>query len=150
MAPVAFTTKTTARKQKTIQTHLHCTNHSDFFTCVWITTIACRGLKGQCHRSMLRRVLARMATWSVWPGSVIEGSMLSNFLIHVRHMLSHVSTTTATITTHKRQWMAVASPGPYTNRHIAPAPHHSVFYRPDALPATQPTVSKHWRNYCYY
>ena len=23
--------------------------------------------------------------------------------------------------------------------------HHSVFYRPDALPAPQPTVSKHWR-----
>ena len=32
------------------------------------------------------------------------------------------------------------------SRHIAtPAPHHSVFYRPDALPATQPTASKHWR-----
>ena len=27
-----------------------------------------------------------------------------------------------------------------------PAPHHSVFYRPVALPAGQPTVSKHWRN----
>ena len=26
-----------------------------------------------------------------------------------------------------------------------PAPHHSVFYRPDALPATQPTSSKHWQ-----
>jgi len=26
-----------------------------------------------------------------------------------------------------------------------PTPHHSVFYRPDALPATQPTVSKHSR-----
>jgi len=26
-----------------------------------------------------------------------------------------------------------------------PAPHHSVFYRPDALPDAQPTVSKHWR-----
>jgi len=25
------------------------------------------------------------------------------------------------------------------------APHHSVFCRPDALPAAQPTVSKHWR-----
>ena len=25
-----------------------------------------------------------------------------------------------------------------------PEPHRSVFYRPDALPATQPTVSKHW------
>ena len=24
--------------------------------------------------------------------------------------------------------------------------HHSVFYRPDALPATQPTASKHWRH----
>ena len=27
-----------------------------------------------------------------------------------------------------------------------PAPHYSVFYRPDALLATQPTVSKHWRH----
>ena len=27
-----------------------------------------------------------------------------------------------------------------------PAHHHSVFYRPDALPATQPTASKHWRH----
>ena len=26
-----------------------------------------------------------------------------------------------------------------------PAPHHSVFYRPDALPAAEPTASKHWR-----
>jgi len=24
-----------------------------------------------------------------------------------------------------------------------PEPHHSVFYRPDALPAAQPTASKH-------
>ena len=28
-----------------------------------------------------------------------------------------------------------------------PASHHSVFYRPDALPAAQPTASKHWRHY---
>ena len=27
-----------------------------------------------------------------------------------------------------------------------PAPHHSVFYRPGALPAAQPTASKHWRH----
>jgi len=26
-----------------------------------------------------------------------------------------------------------------------PAPHHSVFYMPDALPVAQPTASKHWR-----
>ena len=29
-----------------------------------------------------------------------------------------------------------------------PAPHHSVFYRPDVLPATQPTTSKHGRTNC--
>ena len=39
--------------------------------------------------------------------------------------------------------MAVASAGPYASaprsRQITmPAPHHSVFYRPDALPAAQP------------
>jgi len=28
------------------------------------------------------------------------------------------------------------------------ASHHSVFYRPDALPATQPTVSEHRRQIC--
>ena len=50
----------------------------------------------------------------------------------------------------KRQWMAVASAGPYASLHLTPrqvttpAPHHSVFYRPDALPAAQPTASKHW------
>ena len=27
-----------------------------------------------------------------------------------------------------------------------PAPHHWVCYRPDALPAAQPTASKHWKH----
>ena len=35
---------------------------------------------------------------------------------------------------------------PRFRRITTPAPHHSVFYRPDALPATQPTASKHWRH----
>jgi len=45
--------------------------------------------------------------------------------------------------------VAVASAGPYANLHLSPdrktmpASHHSVFYRPDALTAAQPTVSKH-------
>ena len=33
------------------------------------------------------------------------------------------------------------------DRITTPAPHHSVFYRPDALPAAQPTASKHWRHF---
>ena len=54
-------------------------------------------------------------------------------------------------------WDAVASAGPYAdNLHLAPAENHTNtsslnFYMADALPDTQPTVSKHWRqvfNYC--
>ena len=47
-------------------------------------------------------------------------------------------------------WDAVASAGLYANNlHIAPnktatpTPHHSNFYRLDALPDAQPTVSEH-------
>jgi len=45
--------------------------------------------------------------------------------------------------------VAVASAEPYANLQPRPkqittqAPHHSVFYRPDALLAAQPTLSKH-------
>ena len=46
--------------------------------------------------------------------------------------------------------MAVASAGPYASlsaprsrQMTTPATHQSVFYRPDALPAAQPTASKH-------
>ena len=52
----------------------------------------------------------------------------------------------------KRQWMAVASAGPLcksaprSRQTTTPAPHHSVFYRPDALPAALSTASKHWRH----
>ena len=31
-----------------------------------------------------------------------------------------------------------------------PAPHCSVFYRPDALPAAQPTASKHWQYFTQF
>jgi len=35
---------------------------------------------------------------------------------------------------------------PRSRQITTPAPHHSVFYRPDALPATKPTASKHRRH----
>ena len=38
----------------------------------------------------------------------------------------------------------VCKSAPRCRQITTPAPHHSVFYRPDALPAAQPTVSKHW------
>ena len=41
---------------------------------------------------------------------------------------------------------AMCKSAPGSRQITMPAPHHSVFYRPDALPAAQPTVSKHWRH----
>ena len=39
---------------------------------------------------------------------------------------------------------AICKSAPCSRQITMPAPHHSVFYRPDAFPATQPTASKHW------
>ena len=41
--------------------------------------------------------------------------------------------------------LAICKSVPCSRQITMPAPHHSVFYKPDALPAAQPTASKHWR-----
>jgi len=40
----------------------------------------------------------------------------------------------------------ICKSAPHSRQITMPAPHHWVFYRPNALPATQPTASKHWRS----
>ena len=40
---------------------------------------------------------------------------------------------------------AICKSAPRSRQITMPAPHHSVFYRPDALPDAQLTASKHWR-----
>ena len=46
------------------------------------------------------------------------------------------------------QWhqLGLCKSAPHSRQITTPAAHHSVFYRPDALPAAQPTASKHWRH----
>ena len=47
------------------------------------------------------------------------------------------------------QWhqLGMCKSAPRSRQMTTPAPpHHSVFYRPDALPAAQPTASKHCRH----
>ena len=46
-------------------------------------------------------------------------------------------------------WVICKS-APHSRQITMAAPHHSVFYWPDALPATQPTASKHWRQHKVY
>jgi len=43
---------------------------------------------------------------------------------------------------------AICKSAPCSRQITMPAPCHSVFYKPDALPAVQPTASKHWRQAC--
>ena len=43
---------------------------------------------------------------------------------------------------------AICKSAPSSRQITMTAPHHSGFYRPDALPAAQPTASKHWRHTC--
>jgi len=38
---------------------------------------------------------------------------------------------------------AICMSAPRSRQITMPAPHHSVFYRPNAIPAVQPTASKH-------
>ena len=40
---------------------------------------------------------------------------------------------------------AICMSAPRSRQITTTVPHHSVFYRPDALPVAQPTASKHWR-----
>ena len=40
---------------------------------------------------------------------------------------------------------AICKSAPRSRQITTPAPHHSVFYRPDAPPVAQPTASMHWR-----
>ena len=45
---------------------------------------------------------------------------------------------------------AICKSAPRCGQITTPAPHHSVFYRPDALPAAQQTAPKHWRQQLKY
>jgi len=75
-----------------------------------------------------------------------------------RHTTAVVPATDNNIGTHTHTRLTALFPGrvsgsdiswgicksaPRSRQITTPIPHHSVFYRPDALPAAQPTASKH-------
>ena len=43
-------------------------------------------------------------------------------------------------------WTICKQSAPCCRPITTPTPHRLIFYRPDALPVAQPTVSKHWRH----
>jgi len=77
--------------------------------------------------------------------------------VHPLHTHAHTHTLKQeTVSGSGISW-AICKSAPCSRQIATPAPHHSVFYRPDALPAAQPTASKHRRqplyqysNICWY
>jgi len=45
---------------------------------------------------------------------------------------------------------SICKSAPHPRQITMPAPHHSIFYRPDVFSAAQPTASKHWRRLQLY
>ena len=45
---------------------------------------------------------------------------------------------------------AICKSAPRSRQITTPVPHHSVLYRPDAIPAAQPTASTHWRHILHW
>jgi len=59
--------------------------------------------------------------------------------------LPHGKKTTKRCKAEKKHTRTHPFNGPFSSRQTTmPEPRHLVFYRSDALPATQPTASKHW------
>ena len=50
-----------------------------------------------------------------------------------------------TVSSSRIHW-TICKSAPRSRQITTPAPHRWVFYRPDALPVAQSTVSKHWRH----
>ena len=110
------------------------------------------------HRLIVNMMLSNITFLMIF--AVFGPSPLTLCLNCTRaHTRTHTHTHTHTFNGHFSIWIslkqetlsgngiswAICKSAPCSRQTTTPAPHHSVFYRPDALPAAQPTASKHWR-----
>jgi len=93
---------------------------------------------------------AGFAVGCAWPESSIGGGAFNGPLSRTTWVSQYQKGKTSLDFTGARdsewQWLITAGPhasAPCSRQITMPAPHCSVFYRPDALPAAQPTASKH-------
>jgi len=131
---------------------------------IWRALDLSREVKVKTYQSLVQAVFGyNSGTWSLrenhkWQISLCNGSALKNLQYNKAwfslnfHGHFPGEPGFAGVYWHKRWWRwwwqldcwsykscrALVKSSPPTNQ-------HPVFYRPDALPVTQPTVSKHWR-----
>ena len=95
-------------------THTHAHTHTHTHTRTHVRlTALCPGLPGTTRVSRYQK---GKPVWILLKQETVSGSGIS--------------------------WV-ICNSAPRSRQITTPAPYHSVFYRLDALPATQPTVSKH-------
>jgi len=120
-------------------------------TLVLDTTRCASALPGTCH-SVLFRSRPRS---DVWPQRGLTHThthltalclWLSGWAGTRKVKLIWILLKQETVSGSGISWVVCKS-APRSRQITTPAPQHSVFYRPDALPAAQPTASKHWMTY---
>jgi len=106
--------------------------YDDFHTIDWLRDISRDRMR---HRHIVKRrqegcfekLKAAHDAWSGWVCVLLVGCAAGLFCIHTHSGIS---------------W-TICNSAPGSRQITTPTRHRSDFYRPDALPATQPTVSKH-------
>ena len=118
---------------------------SEVQTCIWPSWC-------HCHSLSLASVKSRLVLpfW-YWPTRVISEKGLLNGCVCTwvgRYQKGKTNLDFTGARDSEWQWhqLGICKSAPRSRWITTPAPHHSVFYRPDALPAAQPTASKHWRH----
>ena len=126
---------------------------------VGITQHKCVGLKGEdllCHSNKTESVSLRKCPHDHWPTTHQLHTSLTALCPGLPRWAGTrkvkpiwILLKQETVSGSDISWAICKSA--HRSRHITtPAPHHSVFYRPDALPAAQPTASKHWRHWLWH
>ena len=94
----------------------------------------CRGTTISCCVADLRRCLATTSSLSGLNGWVGTRKVKPIWILMKQEIVSGSGIS----------W-AICKSASHSRQITMPAPTTLVFYRPDALPAAQPTASKHWR-----
>jgi len=120
--------------------HLECCHRLQYFHLKTVTRAA--SIKNfQCFVGWLK--LTALSTWTTHP---FNGPLSGTTRVG-RYQKGKTNLDFTEARDSEWQWhqLDICKSAPCSRQITMPALHHSVFYRPGALPAAQPTVSKHWR-----
>ena len=119
-------------------------------TLIYIKPIDCKNLWQRCRLMSAVCMIVTLEHNGLWrTGQQGHANAMRPFIWILRPLVTldpcYTHTHTHTHLTALFPWLPGWA-GTRKVKPIKPAPHHWVFYRPDALRGAQPTVTKHWRH----